>query len=67
MKVEKYPFKGSEIVPEIMSLQAVEGLCPDIVGEWLTACLLNNEPASYLYVARLTPSKGGSRSESESE
>ncbi len=47
MKVEKNPGEGSEIVPETMSLQAVEGLCPDLVREWLTACLLINEPASY--------------------
>ena len=47
MKVEKYPGEGSEIVPEIVNLQAVEGLCPDLVREWLTACLLINEPASY--------------------
>ena len=47
MKVEKNPFKGSEIEPEIVSLQAVEGLCSALGGKWLTACLLNNEPASY--------------------
>ena len=27
-KVEKYPSKGSEIGPETVCLQAVEGLCP---------------------------------------
>ena len=47
MKVEKYPGEGSEIVPETMSLQAVGGLCSDLVRERLTACLLINEPASY--------------------
>ena len=47
MKVEKYPGEGSEIVPEIISLQAVGGLCTDLVSECLTACLLINEPASY--------------------
>jgi hypothetical protein len=47
MKVEKYPGEGSEIVPEITSLQAVGGLCTDLVSERLTACLLINEPASY--------------------
>ena len=48
MKVEKYPGEGSEIVPEIISLQAVGEL-------WqlrkrlsrLTACLLYNDPVSY--------------------
>jgi hypothetical protein len=33
----------------------------------LMACLLKNEPASHPQVARLSPSKGRSRSESESE
>ena len=47
MKVEKYPGEGSEIVPETINLQAVGGLCPDLVRECLTACLLINEPASY--------------------
>ena len=47
MKAEKNPGEGSEIVPEIVSLQAVGGLCSALGGEWLTACLLNNEPASY--------------------
>ena len=47
MKVEKNPFKGSEIVPEIMSLQAVGGLCLIFDEKGLTACLLNNDPASY--------------------
>ena len=47
MKVEKYPGKGSEIVPETNSLQAVGGLCPALGREWLTACLLHNEPVSY--------------------
>ena len=47
MKVEKNPGEGSEIVPEIISLQVAEGLCPDLVRERLTACLLINEPASY--------------------
>ena len=47
MKVEKNPFKGSEIVPEIMSLQAVGGLCLIFDEICLTACLLNNDPASY--------------------
>ena len=56
MKVEKYPFKGSEIVPEIMSLQAVGGLCSAFGGKCLTACLSNNDPASYFGVARLIPS-----------
>ena len=47
MKVEKNPGEGSEIVPEIVSLQAAGGLCPDLVGKCLTVCLLINEPASY--------------------
>jgi len=28
-KVEKNPYKGSEIGPETVSLQTVENLCPD--------------------------------------
>ena len=44
-KGEKNPCKGSEIEPEISSLQTVEGLYHHKV-EWLTACLLHDEPAS---------------------
>ena len=31
MKVEKYPGEGSEIVPETISLQAVEGLYSEFI------------------------------------
>ena len=41
-KGEKNPGEGSEIVPETVCLQAVEGQG----SSWLTACLLHNEPAS---------------------
>ena len=39
MKVEKNPFKGSEIVPEIMSLQAVGGLCFPLLVEDMPDCV----------------------------
>jgi len=38
---------GSEIEPETVHIQAVGGLCGiRKVNEWLTACLLKNDPAS---------------------
>ena len=44
-KGEKNPVEGSEIEPETVCLQAVEGLYSRKVGR-PTACLLFNEPAS---------------------
>ena len=47
-KVEKNPGEGSEIEPEIIDLQAVEALWSERkLRQWVTACLLDNEPASY--------------------
>ena len=46
-KGEKNPSEGSEIVPETVCLQAVEGLCLKLASDSLTACLLHNESASY--------------------
>ena len=55
-KGEKNPDEGSEIVPEIVSLQAIGGLCFNgNIEECLTVYLLLNGPASYFYVARLIP------------
>ena len=38
MKVEKYPGEGSEIVPEIISLQAAGGLYSDF-SQRMTDCV----------------------------
>ena len=51
-KGEKFPDKGGEIETETVHLQAVEALWRAIVSA--TAYLLHYEPASYVYVARLS-------------
>ena len=46
---------GSEIEPETVYLQTVKELCPDRKErECSMACLLKNDPASYLVRARLS-------------
>jgi hypothetical protein len=47
-KGEKNREQRSEIVPETIRLQAVG------VQQWMTACLLHNEPTSYFSLARLS-------------
>ena len=40
------PLLGEDTEPETMCLQAVGALCPQ--GKCVTACLLHNDPASYV-------------------
>ena len=52
----KEPLAGSEIEPETVCLQAVRALCVrSNPKEGVSACLLKNDPASYITDARLIP------------